>query len=312
MSGRTPWLPWHALIAWLADLPRACSAALNGSDVLAAERKVRFIAQHALFGRLIERAELPGLQRTWLEARKLAAAPHLTVAFLIQGEEDVSEKEAAMWSQTCAEVYVLTFKTMRADALFFPKSLLAEGRNVLLAAAAAHELKRGYTYTYYVMMDGDADASPPWKVVVPDFLDFLRDWQPAVGLPAPGDFPEQPSGTTPLSVFLFDHIFLAVHVQAAERLLPYDTSYDKDCSWVSQWHLTLQSNSLYKGHTLVLPSFRIRNPGHADYPRFNCYHHMAAASARLRARAPPGGGADKTCFPDPPFGNVLFRSKKLG
>ncbi|CAK0828112.1 unnamed protein product, partial [Prorocentrum cordatum] len=45
---------------------------------------------------------------------------------LIRGEEDTSDKEAAMWSAS-SDAYVLTFRTRRWDALFFPNSLPMEG-----------------------------------------------------------------------------------------------------------------------------------------------------------------------------------------
>ena len=48
------------------------------------------------------------------------------------------------------DAFLLTFEALRPIALYFPNSLLAEGRNVLLAAAATHELQRGWRYTYYV------------------------------------------------------------------------------------------------------------------------------------------------------------------
>ena len=44
--------------------------------------------------------------------------------------------------------YVLTFRSQRRDALFFPNSLLAEGRNVLMAAAAMTEFRRGRRFAY--------------------------------------------------------------------------------------------------------------------------------------------------------------------
>ena len=54
----------------------------------------------------------------------------------------VTAKEEAFW-QAGADVFQLTFKTVRADALFFPQSMIAEGRNYLLAAAAHVELDMG-------------------------------------------------------------------------------------------------------------------------------------------------------------------------
>lgn len=88
-----------------------------------------------------------------------------------------------MWGNA-SDVFELTFRTQRPDALFFPGSILDEGRNALLAAAAAVELRRGRRYTYYALLDGDAEAVPTWRVALRRFEASLRRWLPAVGLPA--------------------------------------------------------------------------------------------------------------------------------
>lgn len=64
------------------------------------------------------------------------------ICCLLEGEEDVSEKEAAFWSAD-ADVFTLTYRTRRPEALYFPQSLLAEGRNYLFAACALWELQLG-------------------------------------------------------------------------------------------------------------------------------------------------------------------------
>ena len=54
----------------------------------------------------------------------------------------VYAKEVALW-QAGVDVFQLTFKTIRADTLFFPNSMIAEGRNYLYAAASYVELQMG-------------------------------------------------------------------------------------------------------------------------------------------------------------------------
>eukprot|EP00929_Paragymnodinium_shiwhaense_P051582 TRINITY_DN25938_c0_g1_i2.p1 TRINITY_DN25938_c0_g1~~TRINITY_DN25938_c0_g1_i2.p1 ORF type:complete len:540 (-),score=123.64 TRINITY_DN25938_c0_g1_i2:331-1950(-) len=281
-------------------------------------RKEEVIRKNPLFGRKIEREELPFLTRVVKAAQLLplhAATPAATgsrpsIVYLIQGEEDVLEKEASMWSGTGIfadpVAFVLTFRTQRWDALFFPNSILAEGRNVLLAAAAAEEFRRGSRFHYYAMMDADTVAVPPWRIALPRFEAFLADWQPAVGVPAyidprgvDGEMPSEKDNTTgrlPHSVFQFDHICLAIHAEAAPALLPYEPEYDGSCNWVSQWKLTALASGIYRDHVLVLPTVRVLNPAHSKYAKDECMKHMAKVSEELRAEAPPGS---QSCFPDP-------------
>jgi len=120
-----------------------------------------FGVRDSLYGRVIEREELPQLLDLWHSARDLPAGPKMTFVYLIQGEEDTLDKEAAL-AGADSDVHVLTFRSRRSTALFFPRSRLGEGRNVLLAAAAMEELKRGYRYDYYVMLDADAHALTSW------------------------------------------------------------------------------------------------------------------------------------------------------
>ena len=61
--------------------------------------------------------------------------------------------------------------------LYFPTPLLAEGRNVLVAAAAYVELLRGYRYTYYCLMDDDAKVHD-WVGEWGRFQQFLQECCP--------------------------------------------------------------------------------------------------------------------------------------
>eukprot|EP00929_Paragymnodinium_shiwhaense_P079930 TRINITY_DN41674_c0_g1_i1.p1 TRINITY_DN41674_c0_g1~~TRINITY_DN41674_c0_g1_i1.p1 ORF type:complete len:482 (-),score=96.84 TRINITY_DN41674_c0_g1_i1:743-2188(-) len=316
-------LPWVAQAAAVG----AASSPSTGDVTWASAaehwtaRREALVAANPLFGRQILREELPALRRLVLEAwRQLAPAaaaapkkgsadiPGWSAAYLIQGEEDTTEKEEAIWrraavgengARSASDCYVLTFRSRRRTALYFPNSLLAEGRNVLLAAAAAQEMLRGYTYNYYVLMDADAQAAPSWPTALSLFEGFLRSWEPAVGL-LEHDDPLEPvlnDSAPPRSMWAFDHIFMAVHGEAARVLLPYDTSWDETCYWVSQWVLTSLASALYRNHILLLPAARIYNPEHSKYPQANCPEQFGAASRRLRAAAPP---AARSCILDLP------------
>ena len=80
------------------------------------------IAHHPMFERRIMRSDLPELSRLIETARTLPSWDHVeapALAYLIQGEEDTSLKQAAMWSKF-AVVFVLTFQVQRRAAIFFP------------------------------------------------------------------------------------------------------------------------------------------------------------------------------------------------
>merc|ERR1719215_1727705 len=93
--------------------------------------KFAMVERHPLFGRNIHRKELPELLHVVEAAKLLPRGPVWRIAFLIQGEEDISEMEAEMWGSS-SDVFALTFRSQRPDAIYFPESLLAEGRNVFL------------------------------------------------------------------------------------------------------------------------------------------------------------------------------------
>lgn len=186
--------------------------------------------------------------------------------------------------------------------------MLAEGRNLLLAAAAAEELRRGTRYTYYAMLDADTVAVPPWHVALPRFEAFLADWLPAVGVPTLdyGDpFQDSVNATAiPESVCSFDHIFLAVHAEAAVSLLPYDAENDSRCRLASQWKLTAIASALFRNHVLMLPSVRVLNPVHSKYRKDDCLQEMISITDQLRERAPP---AVRSCFPELSHYSIKFR-----
>lgn len=91
-------------------------------------------------------------------------------------------------------------------------------------------------------MDADADVDD-WTAGWQDFVDFLFDWEPAVGLPELFDYSQvlgeyrQSDSSDVRSVLNFDHTVVAVHSDASHWLLPYVIDLDDDCQWVSQWKL---------------------------------------------------------------------------
>ncbi|CAE8676702.1 unnamed protein product, partial [Polarella glacialis] len=162
------------------------------------------------------------------------------------GEDDVRGKEAAMWSNT-SDVFRLTYRTRHEDAIFCPdlvmrpddKGAFARGRNTLLLAARLEELRRGCAYQYYIFLDGDVEVYPgDWASSLLGFESFLQIWSPAVGVPLffNADVPfllthlfkkeQHQDPEEPLSISWYDQLFVAIHREAAQVILPLDPSWD--------------------------------------------------------------------------------------
>jgi len=273
-----------------------------------AARKRDFVQRHPLFGQPLLcahlRALLPEVEAAW-------SVPEVvpSIAYLLMGEADATELEAAMWSVR-ADVYTLTYRMPRPDALFCPdlaksaspdQSYFSRGRNALLVAAQLEELRRGAAYTYYIFADSDLEAVGGWRSRLPGFEAFLlEEWQPAVGVPTfineASDLPythlfqlEQASSdpNRPRTTYHFDYMFVAVHREAARLLLPLDSSLDVRNAIVSQWNMTIWAGLLFRGHVLVYRGMEIRNPEHGRAPDSkDLQAELEAVSAGLRRRLP--------------------------
>ncbi|CAJ1364875.1 unnamed protein product [Effrenium voratum] len=278
--------PWREM--WAATL--LASARL---------RREQLLRHHPLYGRQLSQDDWPALSQQVLAARALPLG-HRAIACLIEGEEDVTAKESAFWDAG-ADVFKLTFRTRRQDALFFPNSLLAEGRNFLFAAAAVWEHRLGYRYTYYTFLDADASVDS-WPQSWQHFEDFLWTWEPAVGLPGLYDYSQildeyldtDPSEVR--SVLNFDHTVVAVHSDASVWLLPYVTDLDAHCQWVSQWRFSSLANALFPQHVLLTHKVLVKNPHHATYSKSRCLELMRRVTLELREAVAPEA---RSCFVEP-------------
>ncbi|CAE7824570.1 unnamed protein product [Symbiodinium sp. CCMP2592] len=254
---------------------------------------------HPMYGRNLSQDDWPELSRLIDRARGLPSSSSFRVAALIEGEEDVYAKEVALW-KAGADVFQLTFKTVRADTLFFPNSMIAEGRNYLFAAASYVELQMGYRYTYYCYFDADT-ALENWHVGWHSFESFLREWEPAVGLPSLDgyssvlDVYRKEDGAAVRTVLNFDHTVEAVHSDAAFYLLPYVLDLDEDCQWVSQWRFASLATALFPEHVLLTHDVLVQNTAHGHYSREYCLERMMDATLELRAKMPKAA----SCFVEP-------------
>eukprot|EP00439_Symbiodinium_sp_Y106_P060142 s858_g8.t2 len=244
---------------------------------------------HPMYGRNLSQDDWPELSQLIDRARGLPSGPSFRVY----------AKEVALW-QAGADVFQLTFKTVRADTLFFPNSMIAEGRNYLFAAASYVELQMGYRYTYYCYFDADT-ALENWHVGWHNFESFLREWEPAVGLPSLDgyssvlDVYRKEDGAAVRTVLNFDHTVEAVHSDAAPRLLPYVLDLDEDCQWVSQWRFASLATALFPEHVLLTHDVLVQNTAHGHYSREYCLERMMEATLELRAMMPKAA----SCFVEP-------------
>lgn len=260
-------------------------------------RKLQLLQRNPLYGRRLLPKHWPLLQDLIVEARSLPVSPFFHIACLVQGEQDISDMEQAFWASG-ADVFKLTFDTSRLDALFFPSSNWAEGRNFLLAAAAAVEIAEGHRYTYYAYLDADTYTSD-WTSAWSNFTDFLRFWEPAIGVPGIVEnetdirWSSQNDMAGAISVQHFDQMMVAVHTDASPQLLPYRAELDSECWWVSSWRMSSLANAIYSGHVLLSQSFLIQNRNHGSYRRSECFRLMQETLQELRSEAPV---LARTCF----------------
>eukprot|EP00928_Gymnodinium_smaydae_P005927 TRINITY_DN12053_c0_g2_i1.p1 TRINITY_DN12053_c0_g2~~TRINITY_DN12053_c0_g2_i1.p1 ORF type:complete len:427 (-),score=79.64 TRINITY_DN12053_c0_g2_i1:107-1387(-) len=304
-------LRWSAAAAFAAATFSATSdadasfAASGGLSPQQLERKRALIAEHPLYGPAAPIA-CRDLPQRWTLARHSWKLPtRWSFAFLVQGEDDVASKEAAMWSDS-SDFFWLTYRRRREDAIFCPdlvvlptdKSAFSRGRNTLLLAAQMEEMRRGYAYMYYVFMDSDLEASGGWSHSLPGFLSFLRTWEPAVGVPLYWNtnvdvlythlfnWEHETEPTSPRSIYWHDHCFVATHHEAAKLLYPHDSDLDTGDAMISQWYLSGWAALLFRNHVLVDTTFEVSNPGHGRPPDDAVQARCENASLRIRRSIP--------------------------
>ena len=103
---------------------------------------------------------------------------------------------------------------MHTGDLYFPASNFSYGRMALYWAARLLEVHQGWMYNYFVFLDDDVDFG---NGNLTHYEDFLRTWQPAVGLPGyiPGKYPRQEVQT----IGFHDYIFVGYHREAVETVV---------------------------------------------------------------------------------------------
>jgi len=195
---------------------------------------------------------------------------------LIQGQAKYLEKFFALKDRSEIDVIFLTYDEQIDDAIYFPNSTWAEGRNHLLEQALA----LGKDYQYYIFLDDDAVFQ---KGSFEEFEAQLAKYNPAIAVPVFSPKTEMTIlgfGLSPRSRLFApikdyqickyaDAQFIAFHKDViADRLVvPLQTRFDK-VSWAgtSSTQQLLIFN-LYSDTTLQFNTVIVTNEAHRDYPR---------------------------------------------
>jgi len=305
---RSPTLPLGACALLMAVASAAAAPRLVGSlGPEQAARKRALVEGHPMYGKELRCEDLGDLWAEVSSPRARSLPMQWSVAYLIQGEEDVTEKELAMWSNH-SDTFLLTYRTRRHDAIYCPdlrmrpddKGAFSRGRNTLFLAAQLQELRRGWAYTYFVFSDADAVAHGSWPVALPDWERFLKEWEPAIGAPLffKEDLPflythlfnreHRADPKHPRSIYWHDQMFMAVHREAARVVLPMDSSLDTRDHMISQWKMLSEASLLWRGHVLLHMGMQVVNPAHGRPEDDEGLESQCKnVSATLRSQVPP-------------------------
>ena len=187
--------------------------------------------------------------------------------YLVQGRGALPRSLDALYSPD-SDVIALSWRTPTKSGIFYPFSTFTEGRNRLCAAG----LERNGNYLYFIMLDEDAElllsdrlgghGQNPWRV----FERYLLEYEPAVGVPWYRVW-QRKTGAEVDTLFAFDLIVNAIHVEALPVLLPLDDRFDALSWWHSSNEYVLLASLLYPGHILQFNALEVRNRLSLPYPQ---------------------------------------------
>lgn len=101
--------------------------------------------------------------------------------YMTQGQNRATLPE---WYSHMSDLIFLSYKEQTGLDLYFPESNLCAGRLALYLAARIQELRQGWLYNYFIVLDDDAilaGGAKPSSLFL--FELNLMQWQPAVGAP---------------------------------------------------------------------------------------------------------------------------------
>ena len=182
---------------------------------------------------------------------------------------------------------LLSYREPTADTtIYAPNTTWTSGRNQLIE----HVKTRGLRYDWYVFLDEDVVfAGMSQRAGFEMFVSILSAVDAAIVTIAKGDYnrrnnQERLSGIVPAalckkgvehprwelqSVDWFDGLFNAFSRAAFydERLLPYETKFDHESWWASQFIAILRANHCYRNRIVQCNHLNARNTQYSDYPR---------------------------------------------
>jgi hypothetical protein len=184
------------------------------------------------------------------------------------------------------------------------KSTWTTARNQLYEFALNEKQRQGWTWSYYIFVDGDVHTACPLadqlltnktivdygnneeylfashfysfinlsKISIPEekcfllFDAFLLSISPAISTITGASGPIAYPGLLTQIVYHIDAMFNAIHHDALPFLLPYCPRYDSRSWWTSQAIFVYRSLCLY-GHTIAFDGIHIIQQSHRLYPR---------------------------------------------
>ena len=177
-----------------------------------------------------------------------------------------------------SDVIQLAFKVPppkpSADVIWAPNTTWNSGRNLLFDLALQRQKDLGLCYMYFVFRDGDCqleevidfghNTGNPYRT----FEKYLTMTRPAVGFARYDSFQEFDASKEYQLGYNFDQLFVAVHHDATNLLLPYGTQWDKE-SWSHPSRIfTMLSAAHFHRHRIQFNALRSVDFKSGTYPAF--------------------------------------------
>lgn len=183
--------------------------------------------------------------------------------YLVQGQANLVRTYLHLEDRENADAIFLTYDEPISEAIFFPNSTWAEGRNRLLE----HALLKG-RYDYYVFCDDDISfTAGGWS----DFESRLTELRPSIGVPIVPATSIRKRSLRLLRYQLFrsnDQQLMAFHhdVVMDGIVLPYQTRFDDIHWWASCQIQEILTQNFYHKHAIQFNNIEISNDCSIRYP----------------------------------------------
>jgi len=196
---------------------------------------------------------------------KVQRKPFKQFVYVTQNEFNPNPQYSSQIVNDQSDLVTLTYKkpSLQPNTIFRPNTSWASGRNELFYEVIRRENEQGWQYKYIIFVDGDLFLSCKiqncWRLLE----NFLLEYEPALGSINYGAY-----GNAPVSTAYYTEPYLtAIHVEARNTLLPYDTFKDS-VNWNSA-PIILMAKAVthYINHVLVMSGITILNTHHTNYPK---------------------------------------------